>query len=262
MTEGSTQSPVTLAVENPDVPLDTPTSGGAGEILRWDVTERVVHWSTGILLLSLLVTGAILYVPALATAVNHRAVVEQIHVVTGLALLGPLILGVLGPWRGRLVADLRRLDRWTAADWAFFRRRRGAKLVPAVLARGKFNGGQKALAALLCGGMVVMVVTGVVMRWSPPFPHVWATGATFLHDLGFVGLLIAVLGHIALALSRPDEMKSMLTGRIPRAWAAKKAPAWLAEVDAEADAEVDAPRRARPRPPRSARPGAGVAPGS
>jgi|GEM_PF-339880 len=265
MTPGAAPSP-------PAAGLAAPEPGGApaqranrerDELPRWDVTERVVHWSTAVLLLSLIVTGAILYIPAFSTAVRHRSVVEQVHVVTGLALLGPILLGVLGPWRTRLVADLRRLDRWSPADWAFFRRRTESRLA-AARERGKFNGGQKALAALLGGGMVLMVITGVVIRWSPPFPHWWANGATFFHELGFLAIVLAVLGHVAIALSKPDEMKSMLTGRIPRAWAAEKAPAWLAEVEAEegGGGRPGPPSRARPRPPRSARPGAEARSGS
>ena len=59
-------------------------------------------------MLTLIVTGAILYLPALALRVGHRGLIENIHVITGLSLLGPLVLGVVGPWRQRLIKDLRR----------------------------------------------------------------------------------------------------------------------------------------------------------
>jgi formate dehydrogenase subunit gamma len=202
-------------------------TGPFAEVHRFDGVERAVHWSTAALLLALIVTGTILYIPTFALAVGHRAVVENIHVITGIGLLLPLIVGVLGPWRASLLGDLRRFDGWTRADWEWFRRRAKRKAQ-----RGKFNGGQKLEAALLGGGMTVMLITGVVMRWSPQvFPLNWATGATFVHDIFYVVLFFAVVAHIALSLNNPDQMKAMLTGRIPRKWAQEHAPAWLTEID-------------------------------
>jgi formate dehydrogenase subunit gamma len=60
------------------------------ELARFDLVERLVHWSTAIIVLTLIVTGALLYLPALAIRVGHRGLVENIHVITGLCLLGPL----------------------------------------------------------------------------------------------------------------------------------------------------------------------------
>lgn len=238
------------------------------ELPRFDLTERLVHWSTAALLLSLLVTGTILYVPAFSVAVGHRATVEQVHVVTGLGLLGPIALGLAGPWRRRLLGDVRTLDRWTSADWAWFRGRRRSKALG--LETGKFNGGQKAEAALLGGGMVIMVLTGIVMRWSPLFPASWATGATFLHDAAYVAIALAVAGHIVVALSRPDQMVAMLTGSIPLAWAREHAPAWLRELGEDPTASSGPPgieqpaatARARPRSETRARRDAAARSGS
>ena len=76
------------------------------------------------MMLTLIVTGAILYLPALALRVGHRGLIENIHVITGLSLLGPLVLGVVGPWRKRLIKDLRRFDRWGASDFDWFKSQR------------------------------------------------------------------------------------------------------------------------------------------
>jgi formate dehydrogenase subunit gamma len=100
---------------------------------------------------------------------------------------------------------------------------------------GKFNGGQKAEAAFVGGGMVVMLVTGVLMRFAPASWINWQQGATLVHDVGFFAIGIGVAGHIFYALSRPEQMKSMVSGFIPRAWAVKNTPAWVAEVEAQPD---------------------------
>jgi len=180
------------------------------------------------MMLTLIVTGAILYLPSLALHVGHRALIENIHVITGLSLLGPLVLGLVGPWRKRLVTDLRRFDRWGPADFEWFRsrvRRTG-------LAQDKFNGGQKVEAAFLGGAMVAALVTGIIMRFAPSSWITWATGATLVHDALFFAIAIAVLVHMAFALSRPDQLISMFNGRISRSWARTHARAWLSEVEA------------------------------
>jgi formate dehydrogenase subunit gamma len=197
------------------------------QLARFDLVERLVHWSTAIMMLTLIVTGAILYLPALALRVGHRGLIENIHVITGLSLLGPLVLGVVGPWRKRLIKDLRRFDRWGASDFDWFKsgaRRSG-------LPRDKFNGGQKIEAAFLGAAMVAALVTGVIMRFAPSSWITWATGATLVHDALFFAIAAAVIAHISFALSRPDQLVSMVNGRISRAWAKEHAGAWVSEVE-------------------------------
>jgi formate dehydrogenase subunit gamma len=196
-------------------------------IERFDTVERIVHWVTAVLMLELLATGTILYIPSIALAVGHRGIIETLHVYSGLGLLVPLIVGVLGPWRGRLLADLRRFDRWTKADWDWFHLPQHRAGVP----RGKFNGGQKAEAAFVGAGMVVMLVTGTLMRFAPASWINWQQGATLVHDVGFIAIGVGVAGHIYYALSRPEQLKAMLSGKILRSWATKNAPAWVEEVD-------------------------------
>jgi len=215
------------AVRGGQAAATTPPRGNGKTIERFDAVERIVHWTTAVLMLELIATGAILYIPSISLVVGHRGIIENIHVYSGLALLLPLIIGVAGPWRERLLRDLRRFDRWSAADWDWFHRkahRSGAPL-------GKFNGGQKAEAALVGGGMVVMLATGVLMRFAPPSWINWQQGATLVHDVGFIAIGLGVAGHIYFALNSPERLKSMMTGRIPRAWAAKHTPVWVKEAD-------------------------------
>jgi len=202
-------------------------SSRRSELPRFDVVERLVHWSTAVIMLSLIVTGAILYLPILALRVGHRGLIENIHVITGLCLLGPLVLGLAGPWRKRLLSDIRRFDRWRPSDFDVFKTHARRSRLP----RDKFNGGQKIMAAFLGSAMVAALVTGVIMRYAPTSWVTWATGATLVHDFLFFGILLAVVVHISMALSRPDQLISMFTGRISRSWARVHAGAWLSEVE-------------------------------
>lgn len=216
----------------------------SGEVSRFDLNERLVHWTTALLLLTLIVTGTILYIPSLMLDVGHRATIVNIHVIAGLALVGPVFFGLAGPWRSRLAKDLKRLDRWKRNDFAYFRR--GDRTL---VAAGKFNGGQKLSSAIFGGGMLVMIGTGIVMRWSPPFPNDWAQGATLAHDTIYLVLTVLVLGHVSVALGRPEQLKSMFTGRISRAWAERHAPGWLDGSDLSGDpGRYRSPAETRPRP--------------
>jgi formate dehydrogenase subunit gamma len=206
-------------------------SGAKTLVERFDGVERAVHWATALIMLELIATGMILYIPSFSLAVGHRGIMEAIHVFTGLALLVPLIIGIAGPWRAKLVADIRRFDQWSQADWDWFHTKQRRSHEPL----GKFNGGQKAEASLLGGGMVVMLVTGAIMRFGPARWVTWAQGATLVHDAGFLLIGFAVGGHLYVALTKPDQLKAIFTGRISRAWARRHAPAWLEEIDGEAE---------------------------
>lgn len=201
------------------------------ELRRFDVVERLVHWSLAIMVLILIVTGSTLYFPSLALRVGHRALIAQIHVTTGLSLFLPLIVGLAGPWRKPLRADLRRLDRWGTADFHWFRRRERLLGLP----RDKFNGGQKLVAAIFGGTLAAALVTGAIMRYAPPSWATFATGATLVHDALFFAIVVTLVAHIVSVLARPARPKSMLKGQVSRSRARKSAQAWLSEVDAPSD---------------------------
>lgn len=196
-------------------------------VLRFDGVTRSAHWATAVLGGVALVTGTILYVPEFSAAVGLRALLKEIHVISSLALVAPVALGVAsGPAGRRLRADLAELSGWTAADRAWFGRR--APVAPA----GKFNGGQKFVTAAFAGLFVAQVVSGLVMFRPDPFPDAWRTGATFMHDWAYLGLLVAVIGHTAKAMAEPELMQSMVKGSVTRTWAARERPTWRTEDDA------------------------------
>ena len=194
-------------------------------LLRFDRVERTVHWVNATLFGVLMFTGAALYAGPVSTLVGNRELVRMVHVYSGLALPIPLLLGVLGAHGARLRRDLSRLNRWSRDDARWFRRRRRRQVV-----LGKFNPGQKLNAAFIAGAAIVMLGTGSIMKWFQHFPLDWRTGATFVHDWFALGIWIAVLGHIAFALSDTDALSGMLGGSVPASWAKKKAPLWYKEL--------------------------------
>jgi formate dehydrogenase subunit gamma len=215
--------------------VTTRPSKPSGSRLRFDAVERAVHWVNAAFFTILVLTGADLYLEPITKLIGRRALVEDIHVYTGLALPVPLILALMGPWGRALRADLRRFNRWSKSDrvWirTVFRTGPARRKTMATLSVGKFNAGQKLNAAFVAGAGLVLLGTGVIMRWYHPWPLSWRTGATFVHDWLALAVGLVIIGHIVLALSDRDALRSMFTGRISEKWSQRHAPAWFAGDD-------------------------------
>jgi cytochrome b561 len=74
------------------------------DLERFDRVERTVHWATASLFLILMATGAALYAGPVGAIVGRRDLVRTIHVVAGIALPVPLLVGALGRWGAGLRA--------------------------------------------------------------------------------------------------------------------------------------------------------------
>jgi formate dehydrogenase subunit gamma len=197
---------------------------------RFDRTERIVHWTNATLFLILLFTGASLKLGFMATLVAHRETVKTIHVYSGLLLPIPIVLGIVLHSGAQLRRDLGRLNRWTKDDkrWWSSRTRPTVQL-------GKFNPGQKLNATFIGASIVVMLMTGSIMKWFKPFPDSWRTGATFVHDTTWLVLCFVIAGHILFAFRDYDSLRGMVAGWVPERWARRERPKWWAEVVAARD---------------------------
>lgn len=199
------------------------------DLLRFSRAERWVHRSTAALLGVCVLTAAMLSVGPLSVLVGRRHLVGLVHVYTGLVLPVPMLAGWLSAAFRR---DCRLLDRFTRADWAWLRsrtRRDGRITV------GKFNAGQKLNAAFSAGAILVLLGTGLVMRWADGWPVSSRTGATFVHDWLAFGLVVVLAGHVWFARRDPVARGGMRTGSVPRAWARREHAGWAREVETEAD---------------------------
>ena len=197
-------------------------------VTRFDRAERWLHWANATLVLTLIATGSIMYVDPLTALVGRRVLVNTIHLYAGLALPVPFLAVLVGRWNRGLRRDARRLGRFSPDDWRWLRKRNRAMGSARV---GKFNAGQKVNAILVAGSLPVMLATGSLMKWHDPFSDSWRTGATFVHDLGYVGLFLLVVGHIRKALQDPVSMGAMRRGTpVSLRWAEAHHPGWHDEV--------------------------------
>ena len=194
-------------------------------VRRFSPAERAVHRVTAALMVSCIVTAAILYNGSLATRVGHRHLVELVHVYCGFALPVPILLGLISR-AYRL--DLRRLGRFSPSDWRWLRsraRRDGTIRV------GKFNAGQKLNSSLTSGSIVVLLLSGIVMYFVDLAPLSWRTGASFVHDWFSLALGLLVVGHVTFAFKDPEARRGMRTGSVTRSWARTEHARWLEEME-------------------------------
>jgi formate dehydrogenase subunit gamma len=205
------------------------TTGSATRptLVRFDRVERLVHWTTAVLVGILIATGAVLYLGELSAIVGRRNLIRDIHVAAGLALPFPILVALFTPAGRGMRRDFRRINRWSADDRRWWRRAQRPQVH-----LGKFNPGQKLNAAFLGGALVVMLMSGSIMRFFSPFPDSWRTGATSVHDWFALGIGISLIGHVMFATRDPIAMRAMRSGPVPEPWARTHWPLWHAEVTA------------------------------
>jgi len=220
--------------------MPTSSSGAEATVERFDLTERLLHWAFAIPFLFTLATGLGLYFQGLEKLVGDRELVRNLHRVSGvLTILLPLLVVAFGNRRS-LARDVDEVDRWSDNDRRWFRawlwRKVGGRdrLPP----QGRFNAGQKFNAVITAAAVFWLTVTGVALFPPLSLPFWLVSNARNLHNLAWILLLPAVLGHVYLAaVYRPTRpgLPGIIGGRVPREWLAEHHPLALEAREAGRD---------------------------
>ncbi|WP_189281813.1 cytochrome b/b6 domain-containing protein [Streptomyces atratus] len=195
-----------------------------GRIRRFGRSQRLVHRSTGWLMLLCLVTAACLYLGPVAQLVGRRHLVVTVHEWSGILLPAPFLLGLLS---AEFRADLRRLNRFAEYDRQWLRAARRRLPSPQDRPAGKFNAGQKLYAGWIAGAVLVMMSTGLLMWFVGLLPFISRTSAIFVHDVLAWVITVVLIGHIRKAYADPEARLGMRTGYVSRSWADRNHSRWL-----------------------------------
>jgi formate dehydrogenase subunit gamma len=200
------------------------TTRRVARLLRFDRVQRSAHWANATLFGALMFTAIPLYFGSFFGIVLPRHLIEQIHLWCGLALPVPIIVSLLGPWGRSMRRDVRRINAWTREEirWLWTRGR-------SPLEADKFNPGQKLNAIFIGAVILVMLVTGSMLQWFRFFSVPLRQGATFVHDVFAFAIFAVVIGHIFMAVTHRDSLRSIFTGWVSEQWAAVHASRWLKE---------------------------------
>jgi formate dehydrogenase subunit gamma len=195
------------------------------KVLRFDMVQRSAHWANAILFGTLMFTAICLYFGSFFGVVLPRHVIEQIHLWSGLALAVPIIISMLGPWGRQMRRDVHRVSYWTRNEIRWLQ-----SMGRSPLEADKFNPGQKLNALFIGAVIIVMLATGSMLQWFRFFPVPWRQGATFVHDIFAFLIFAVVIGHIYMALTHRDSLRSIFKGWVSEKWAATHAAGWLKEL--------------------------------
>lgn len=209
------------------VSLARPSPQATVRILRFDRVQRAAHWANALLFGVLMFTAIPLYFGSFFGVVFPRHVIEQIHLWCGLTLPLPLIISLLGPWGRAMRHDVRRINYWTKSEIRWLR-----TLGRSSLDGDKFNPGQKLNAIFVTVAILVMLVTGSMLQWFRFFTVDLRQGATFVHDVFALVIFVVVAGHIYMALTHRDSLRSIFKGWVSESWAKTHARGWFNEVTA------------------------------
>ena len=94
-----------------------------------------------------------------------------------------------------MVSMTRQLRTWRGEDQAWFETWRSTLRRPAY-GHSRPNAGQKLAYATIAASMVVLAVTGLILRFFSYFPLWMRSGATLSHTLFFYFLTMVILVHI------------------------------------------------------------------
>jgi formate dehydrogenase subunit gamma len=192
-------------------------------VRRFSRAERLIHRTTGWLMLLCVGTAACLYLPQLAELVGRRYLVVTVHEWSGILLPVPILVGLASP---TFRADLRRLNRFASYDKEWLRAVRKRWSWPGARPAGKFNAGQKIYAGWIAGAVLIMMFTGLLMWFTGLLPLVSRTSATFIHDWLALAVGIVLAGHIGMAFQDPHARSGMRTGSVDPKWAEREHPEW------------------------------------
>jgi formate dehydrogenase subunit gamma len=195
-----------------------PMVSDAPRVARFGRTERTLHWVHASSFLVMFATGLALYLPLLAQVLSDRPLIKALHLVAATAWLTALALVALLGNRRALRRTRRDLERFTADDLRWLRRR------PAP--QGRFNAGQKAHASVQAALAVLFAVSGSLLWLGERNTDFRLPGTIALHDVAMFAGGALIAGHIGMALATRPALEGMLHGTVPADWAAEHHATW------------------------------------
>jgi formate dehydrogenase subunit gamma len=204
-------------------------------VLRFNRTERLVHWVQAITFLLLLSTGLIISIASLEAIVGHRAFLREVHLIAAFFFVfGPALVALAGNFRS-IREDEREVDGWTRDDIHWLAR---PKVEPDALTppAGRYNAGQKANAIFTVYSVVAFGVTGLILWQNRRFPFSVVSQANTVHTyLAYLAFAV-FLGHLYLAVVHPATRQAfhgIVFGTVKRSWAERHHPQWATPAASE-----------------------------
>jgi len=190
-------------------------------VRRFTKTERALHWIHAAAFFALLVTGVVLYLPALGGALGSRETVKTVHLYTALGWAVALLLVVLAGNRTALRRTLREINWFDSDDRRWLARRHAPQ--------GRFNAGQKLHTVVQAAFAVLFAFSGLLLWFGEQNTHLRFTGTIILHDGLTLMATVLVAGHLYLSLVAPrtrHSTRGIVLGTVRQDWASAHHAKW------------------------------------
>ena len=199
-------------------------------VLRYTLTERIVHWASALFYMYLLATGLAFYTPSLwwlAVVLGGGPTSRFWHPFAGLAFVATVIW-MWSRWgKDMHITDVDR--RWNKTVMNYIRNE-DDRLNPA----GRFNTGQKQYFWAMFYGGLALLASGLVLWFTDSLP--WSLRwvryiAVLVHVIAFLCTVAGFIVHVYMgtAVVR-GGFASVIRGEVTRNWARIHHPLWLEEI--------------------------------
>ncbi|GFN24224.1 formate dehydrogenase subunit gamma [Thermanaeromonas sp. C210] len=218
-------------------------------IERFNLAERLGHWSHGVTFVLLLVTGLGLVFRGLSGLLSPEVLQAARNVHHAMAypftFLTVLIL-LLGTPRTTF-QWLKECFTWRKEDLKFLQGfpREFFGLPVKLPEQGKFNAGEKLNSLLTVFGSVWMMATGWILLLRDRLSPEVVTWALPLHSAGALLMGAVLIGHVYLALGHPgsrESIKGMIWGTVSETFAREHHGRWYREITGQDEMERSRPR--------------------
>lgn len=215
------------------------------KVLRWSMSDRVLHWYTAVLFIILAITGLsllwgrIVLIPVLGKTgfAAWAGVAKPVHDYLALAFALGLAVMLLKWFKHNI-------PRAYDAQWF---KQLGGYFDGSHPPAGFTNGGEKAYYWLLVVAGTTIVVSGFYMLFpNLGFERAAMQNANILHGISSLLVITAVCAHIYLGTAGSEgALEGMVSGEVDEGWAHQHHNLWLEEVKQGGNVarEGDAPDR-------------------
>lgn len=203
-------------------------------ILRYTVSERIIHWVAGLTYVYLLLTGLAFYSPHLywiAVVLGGGQTSRVWHPLAGVIFMVPL-LWMYAMWR----RDMRMTDgdRAWAKSLRHYARNEDENLPPV----GRFNAGQKQFFWVMFFSSVLLLLSGLILWFTEYIPwhlRILRYTAVLVHVSAALVTIGGFIIHVYMgtAVVR-GGFTSIIRGEVTKTWARMHHALWLDEITGEA----------------------------
>ena len=202
------------------------------DLQRYNASERLNHWITGICFILLALSGLAFFHPAfypLTLLFGGGTWTRILHPYIGVVMfLFFLVMAIrfagLNMIEKRDVEWLKNVNKMVDGD---------DHDMPE---QGKYNGGQKVLFWGLVIGMLMLIITGVLMwRAWLNLPVGVVRVASVVHAVAAVWMIGLIILHVYAAIWTRGTIRAMLYGTVTRAWAKQHHRGWYRKMTGDND---------------------------